>query len=631
MPINPNLLISAPMLQDYLVDKSTGFPLAGGIISLYNDNARTFYKNWYYQTGLPGNYTYIPLDNPLTLSSVGTIQDPNGNDVIPFYYPYDETNENVSQPYYITVYSTNSDGNPSALQFTRENFPFLPVRSSSSNTPTLRNYIINNVYWHNCGSVNLTNVTNMVVAASQHEGYVGNGDIRFIKDVTGGNDSIQFLPMPTTIPIDLPTPEFYLNLACTAGNGELEKCIQYPVSLHISTLQNIAATFVFYAQNVSGNTNNTLTIAVYQYLGTGATSQPAPIIESTVTLSNLWERYAVQFTFPDASQFTSPPAIGAGGDDALFIRIRYPLGVAFAINHTKPQLYLSQTVPDNDFDTYDQIASITASPRTGDYKFSTNNFIGYDWIPCTGGTIGNSSSNASYANKYSWPLYSYLWNLFNGTMINGLLFLNILNSDDTQGSYGLSAIADFNANKQISLTKSLGYVMAGGSVLNTPQTVTRSSNNLTASSFSTYFTGIPILFTTTGTLPGGLSTNTIYFCIFVNMTTIQVATTFANALAGTNITLTSNGTGIHTVNTTMAGTYFGETSHTQTQGELVGHFHGPESGQLDFVTKSSGSGTLSITVSPGGYDTANETGVTGSGNPFNINQLTVFNNVFLKL
>jgi hypothetical protein len=33
MAINTNLLIAAPILQDYLVDKDTGFPLAAGVIT----------------------------------------------------------------------------------------------------------------------------------------------------------------------------------------------------------------------------------------------------------------------------------------------------------------------------------------------------------------------------------------------------------------------------------------------------------------------------------------------------------------------------------------------------------------------------------------------------------------------
>ncbi len=102
MPIDTALLIAAPILQDYLVDK-TGIPMAGGTITCYHDNSRTTLKNWYYQSGTPGNYTYIPLDNPLTLSAAGTIQDTNGVDTIPFFYPYSETNSNILDPYYITI------------------------------------------------------------------------------------------------------------------------------------------------------------------------------------------------------------------------------------------------------------------------------------------------------------------------------------------------------------------------------------------------------------------------------------------------------------------------------------------------------------------------------------------------
>ncbi len=72
MTINTALLIAAPMLQDLLVDKD-GTPMAGGTITLYHDNSRTTLKNWYYQSGTPGNYTYVPLPNPLTLSAAGTI------------------------------------------------------------------------------------------------------------------------------------------------------------------------------------------------------------------------------------------------------------------------------------------------------------------------------------------------------------------------------------------------------------------------------------------------------------------------------------------------------------------------------------------------------------------------------
>ncbi len=451
MPINTSLLVAAPMLQDYLVDKDTGKPLANGIVSLYKDTARSFYKNWYYQTGTPGAYTWIALDNPMHLSSVGTIQDPNGNDVIPFYYPFKETDENTPEAYYITVYSVDTNGNPAVLQFTRENFPFQPSNvSPTASSPTWRNYILNNVYWRNIGSLNATNVTNQVIAPSQHEGYT-NGDIRFIKNTTGATDSIIFSPMTSTLDNDI-TPEYSLDFTCTALQlGETQKCIEYPLSLHVKTLQNVNASIVLQAQNVAGNVNNYVDIYIYQFLGTGALSQPAPILIQRVTLNNDFQKFIIPFIFPDASNLT----LGLGGDDALFLQIQYPLSVTCAINHTKPQLYLSNDVPDNDFDTYDQIEAIINSPRTGDVKTSFSTFSPFGYVPMNDGSIGDAASGASTrANIDTWPLYSTLYINVSNT------YAPVSGGRTAPGNTITAAYADWIANKTLTLPAMLGRALA---------------------------------------------------------------------------------------------------------------------------------------------------------------------------
>lgn len=58
----------------------------------------------------------------------------------------------------------------------------------------------------------------------------------------------------------------------------------------------------------------------------------------------------------------------------------------------------------------------------------------------------------------------------------------------------------------------------------------------------------PFQLTTTGGLPTGLSTLTNYWAIAVDANTIQLATSLANALAGTAIVLSSNGTPTNTIN-----------------------------------------------------------------------------------
>lgn len=85
------------------------------MITFYQDKQRTILKPIYTLSG-DSSHTYVALPNPLRLSAVGTIQDANGNTVLPFYFPYDEQG-NV-ELYYITVESRYGQ-----LQFTREAWP----------------------------------------------------------------------------------------------------------------------------------------------------------------------------------------------------------------------------------------------------------------------------------------------------------------------------------------------------------------------------------------------------------------------------------------------------------------------------------------------------------------------------
>jgi hypothetical protein len=623
MAINPALLVSAAMLQDYLVDKTTGKPLANGLVSLYKDEARTFYKNWYYQTGTPGAYTYIPLDNPMHLSSVGTIQDPNGNDVIPFYYPFEENNENVPETYYITVYSVDRNGDPATLQFTRENFPFVSSGgiTPGSQVPTFRNYILNNVYWRNIGTLNATDVTNQIIAPSQHEGLTTNSDIRFIKSVAGATDTITFFPMTQTLQDDI-TPEVYLNVECSDVQlGETQKCIQYPIALHVDTLQNVQGTIVFHGQNVSGSANNFVNIYLYQFLGTGALVQPAPILltPNPIVLGNTFQKFTIPFTFPG----TSGLVLGLGGDDGLFLLIQYPLSLTFNINHTKPQLYLSANVPDNDFDTYDQIETIINSPRTGDFKTSLNDFQPWGFVPASDGSIGNAASSATIrANIDTWPLYNLLWN-------------KVLNNwAPVSSGRGANAISDFNANKTMTLTRNLGRIIAGLNAEIKASTFTTafgsSTFNLTLASTSGFFTGSPVqLSNTGGSLPSGLTANSVYFVILINSTTIQLATTVENAYSATPINIGSDQTGTSTVQNAL-GAYVGESLHTLSIAEMPSHNH-PGSVAPSGTANAIGQATTQYTGNSATFNAPITIAPQGGGAGHNTIQPTSYLNVFIKL
>lgn len=70
----------------------------------------------------------------------------------------------------------------------------------------------------------------------------------------------------------------------------------------------------------------------------------------------------------------------------------------------------------------------------------------------------------------------------------------------------------------------------------------------TANIPSNILTGTRVRLTTTGTLPAGLALATDYYVIRLTDTTFSLASSFANAIAGTDIDITDAGTGTHTVN-----------------------------------------------------------------------------------
>lgn len=77
--------------------------------------------------------------------------------------------------------------------------------------------------------------------------------------------------------------------------------------------------------------------------------------------------------------------------------------------------------------------------------------------------------------------------------------------------------------------------------------VNTSTEVITLSDATPYPTGTPIIFSSTGTVPAGLTAGVTYYSIYLTATTIKVATSEANADAGTAINLTSTGSGTHTI------------------------------------------------------------------------------------
>lgn len=647
MPINPALLVSAAMLQDYLVDKDTGLPLTNGIVTLYQDNSRTTLKNWYYQTGTPGNYTYITLPNPMTLSAVGTIVDGNGNDTIPFYYPYSETDNSTLQTYYITVQDQNLE-----TQWVRANFPFVPNPNSGSGVSTTTNYGFNNSFWRNIGTLSLspstpltqtTNVTGAtlfyaIVAPGNHDGFTM-PDIEYMKSANLSTEIISFQKFPSgTSPLvgDI-TPEYYLQHNCTAFGADGNKFYQIPISLHINQLEGQQASFTIQGISISGTANDVITPSIFQFNGTG-TVQASPILLQPIELTNTWTKYTRTFTFPNTAGVPLSP-----GDDAWYLRLNMPSTVSFNLAFTLPSIYLSQNnLPTNSFTTYDQVDSIINSPRTADIRVSINDFYPYGWVPMNDGTIGNAVSNASTrANTDTWQLYYLLYNKFfpytngvNNQIIQ--LFNNAI--PPVPVVWSGSAIADFNANNALSLTKNMARVMMGSvpidSLISTYTTTFSGTNNggflfITTANTVNFYNGMPIVFSGSS-LPATVNSSTVYYVgVFNGTNTFYVYPTFLDAIQHTNAIVQSTGTG--TVISSMNGSQSGEYAHTQLENELAMHNHPGSTvtlygSNVGGIVRALGSALLTTSGS-------SPLNIAPDGNsvPFNITQPGSFTNFYIKL
>ncbi len=89
--------------------------------------------------------------------------------------------------------------------------------------------------------------------------------------------------------------------------------------------------------------------------------------------------------------------------------------------------------------------------------------------------------------------------------------------------------------------------------------------------------GAAVVLTTSGGAPAGLTAGNTYYVVAVDATHIRLASTLANAVAGTYIDITSQGTGTHTLTLTLTARALadrgGEETHASTIAEEPSHTH----------------------------------------------------------
>ena len=212
---------------------------------------------------------------------------------------------------------------------------------------------------------------------------------------------------------------------------------------------------------------------------------------------------------------------------------------------------------------------------TGDCVFTFKTVPDPGWILVDDGSVGGPASGATTrANNDTFDLFALFWAPPYTTICR------MLNSSGSPVARGASAAADFAANRRIVIPKMLGRALAAGGTggFESFFTANAANDQLAIDSNSSIYTGgIVRVSNAGGGLPAPLLPATDYFAIRLTPTTMQLATSRANALAGVAIDLTTAGTGTHTITMTFAerplGSIAGEETHVQTDGELRTHNH----------------------------------------------------------
>lgn len=320
MSIDPRY-ISSSDLELYLVNKTTGLPLAAGTVTFYSDVNRSQLKAVYTLDGNPPNYTFVQLPNPSTLSGVGTFQDAGGNNVIPYYYPYD-ADGNI-ELYYIVV--KDSGG---VEQFTREAWPPNVEDGGTNADANAVNYIPNGQFLSHTDipADLLTNVPFGQITTPETE--IAQGGWYFARPVgTTSIDNVQFFRYGEFVANPTASPRYAVQIVCSTPNSaDAFKDLRirfYDVNKFSSDTQEY--TFAF-----SGTTFNSgdfsVDLDLIKNFGTGGS--PSPTTVTTITAFNInssQNSFQFSFVFGD----NSGDSIGTDNNDYIELAISFPTNISF--------------------------------------------------------------------------------------------------------------------------------------------------------------------------------------------------------------------------------------------------------------------------------------------------------------
>lgn len=457
--------------------------------------------------------------------------------------------------------------------YTQDNYPYLVNPNVAPPIDiTQKNNIVRNPqfsFWSNG-----TSLSNLNTSANNYD-FIAD-DWLFRKTNTSSVINASQIALNLT-DVSVPGfPPYVLDINCTSIGTLTETQLEiYQRYGSVRTFAGIAVTLSFSAKCLN-SPSATIECIAYQDFGTGGSpSSPVPTTFGTFTVNNSMQEFSATIILPMLTGKTQ----GTNLDDSLQLAFSLPQNLIFEIQLGTVQWQEGSTVLSFDYSSQnDQQLSLyrntTKFFQTGDYKFTLRNSADPGWLMCDDGSIGSLTSASTNCGMFTQALYVLLWN----TVPNSIC--PIFTSAGVLSTRGDSAISDFNANKQLAVTKTLGRVLAGASS-STIETayyggVFGNSGGLVFSitDTSSLHTGDAVSFTASIALPSNIAINTLYYVYIINPTTIALCTSLANALLPTpaRIGYADSGSGTFVMYAAQPahalGSFAGQETHALTQPEL---------------------------------------------------------------
>lgn len=403
MPLENGLddrLITSSDLQQYFVNKANGEANAGGSIRFWVDTDRTTPKDVYelVQDVNTGNYSYVPLPNPLTLSGVGTVVDSSNNDIPIYWFPYDHTpttsNDNL-ELYYVEVLDANGQ-----LQFTREAWPY-PLVEGGNVGPTISSLgIVNQLSNPQFTKVLFQEGTSLVIA------------------VTGsGTTTVDIAPDWTLSITHSASGNVTVTQTAVAGTSHLPYNPPFTLSVagnafvtDMSIYQQLNNNPDWAAPSTSLDSNGFLSGSILLSPGTGVTMQYVPsagnAAQTIISTTNNTTAYK-QFDATVQLQASNNPDTGITGYDRIVINFSNPTGTSIIGNvQVVPLTSNVEGVLFEQSTANRQLDQMFNYYKAGlDFKPTQSYLIGWDFplnpVQVLGPTIAAFASGANTSN-YFW-------------------------------------------------------------------------------------------------------------------------------------------------------------------------------------------------------------------------------------